>query len=136
MIDVVRLKAMLRVDEGLRLTAYQDTAGMWTIGYGHNLTVPISPVIAELILSDDVARTVDALTQRFPWIETLSPARQLVLADMAFNLGVDGLAQFVHMLAAVQVGDFETAGREMLDSAWAAQVGSRATRLAKMMRDG
>ena len=25
----------LKIDEGCRLTAYQDTVGVWTIGYGH-----------------------------------------------------------------------------------------------------
>lgn len=26
---------MTEEDEGLRLTAYQDTGGIWTIGFGH-----------------------------------------------------------------------------------------------------
>lgn len=30
---------LIRVFEGLRLTAYQDTGGVWTIGFGHTLGV-------------------------------------------------------------------------------------------------
>lgn len=28
-------KEQLKIDEGCRLTAYQDAVGVWTIGYGH-----------------------------------------------------------------------------------------------------
>ena len=29
-----RGKALIKTFEGLKLTAYKDTAGVWTIGYG------------------------------------------------------------------------------------------------------
>jgi len=39
------------------------------------------------------------------------------------------------MLAALRAGDWGTAADEMLDSKWAEQVGPRAVRLIRMMRE-
>ncbi len=73
---------------------------------------------------------------RWPTFTKLDEARQLVIANMAFNLGLGGLMLFTHMLAAVARGEYETAACEMLASAWAQQVGPRAHRLAKQMQTG
>ena len=56
--------------------------------------------------------------------------------DMAFNMGVPRLCKFKNMWAAVEAGDFDTASIEMLDSRWARQVKSRATKLAEAMKTG
>jgi len=69
-----------------------------------------------------------------PWWRELTENRRRILVDMAFNLGTFGLSQFRDMLAATKVGDFDGASKEMLDSKWAKQVGSRAERLAKAMK--
>ena len=36
----------------------------------------------------------------------------------------------------MEAGDYETAGKEMLDSRWATQVGNRADRLEQMIVNG
>jgi lysozyme len=59
-----------------------------------------------------------------------------VLANMAFNAGVDGLLKFRRMLLAVERGHYDQAAREMLQSKWATQVFGRAVRLAEMMAKG
>ena len=69
-------------------------------------------------------------------IKNLSPARQLVLINMAYNLGVEGLYEFKDMWAAIEAGNFDLAAAEMLDSLWAEQVGDRDLDLAKTMREG
>jgi lysozyme len=56
--------------------------------------------------------------------------------NMSFNLGLHRLAGFVRFREAVANGQFEAASRHMLDSGWASQVGNRAVRLAKQMKDG
>ena len=71
-----------------------------------------------------------------PWARALSPERQAVLVNMAFNLGIAGLLAFKRMLAACERGEYAAAAREMLDSVWAKQVGARAVRLAEQMRTG
>ena len=60
----------------------------------------------------------------------------VVLANMAFNLGVDGLLGFRRMILAVDRGHYDQAAREMLNSKWARQVFNRAIRLAEMMAKG
>ena len=55
---------------------------------------------------------------------------------MAFNLGLSGLMSFKKMIAAIEVGDFETASYEMLNSKWANQVTNRAHELAEQMLTG
>ena len=69
-----------------------------------------------------------------PWWRTLIYERQRVLANMAFNLGIDGLLGFRHTLLAMEQGRYDEAVIGMMGSKWAGQVGDRAVRLAKMMK--
>jgi lysozyme len=71
-----------------------------------------------------------------PWWRNLSPVRQRVLVNMAFNLGMVGLLTFKNTLGAMQNGSYAAAAAGMLSSKWATQVGVRAERLADMMRTG
>lgn len=66
----------------------------------------------------------------------LNGARRAVLADMAFNLGPGGLTNFNHMLVAVRFGDWTRAHSELLNSAYAAQVKTRAQTNAKTLLTG
>jgi lysozyme len=129
------LLADLRRDEGHRDRPYQDSVGVWTVGYGHNLQggPPLSARAQQQILDDDVAATLAFLDLHLPWWMTLSPIRQRVLANMAFNLGTR-LLGFHGMLTAMRAGDVGAVMHEMLDSEWARQVGARADRLAEMWR--
>jgi len=139
-----QLLEALRADEGLRLRAYPDplTHGPpWTIGYGH--TGPdVRPdsnwteEAADAALAADVAEACRGLDAQLPWWRTLSGPRQDVLANMAFNLGVAKLLEFHETLGLIEAGAFDRAADHMLASAWARQVGARATRLASQMRTG
>ena len=73
---------------------------------------------------------------RFPWAADLAPARLAVLVNMAFNLGITGLAAFSRTLAHVAAGQYAEASTEMLASLWAKQVGNRAKELSRQMRTG
>lgn len=135
--DRVRLKIQLVHHEGIRLKPYRDTVGKLTIGIGRNLDdCGISRDEARMLLDNDLDRTIASVRRHFAWFDGLGDARQRAVVDMAFNLGIAGLSQFGKMIAALSVGDFATAATEMLDSAWALQVPTRAQTLAQMMRDG
>ncbi|HUZ11562.1 MAG TPA: glycoside hydrolase family protein [Caulobacteraceae bacterium] len=134
----------LKRDEGLRLKAYPDPrsgAAPWTIGYGHT-----GPEVreglawtrrqADLALAADVENTLAELDGRLPWWLGLDPARADVLANMAFNLGVAGLASFASFLALVKQGHYARAGLDLLATDWARQVGCRARRLALQLSSG
>lgn len=135
--DFAILRDQVKHDEGLRLKPYTDTVGKLSIGYGRNLTDNgISGAEASAMLEHDLETTVAELTLAFPFVLSLEPVRQIVLGNMAFNMGVPRLKGFRKMWAALRAGDFETAALEMMDSKWSRDVGPRATRLAEMMRRG
>jgi len=124
----------LKRDEGMRRTAYQDSLGVWTVGVGHNLAVPLSDAAIEQILADDV-QAVETECLALPIWYRLSPPRQGVLLNLGFNLGFAGLMSFRKMFTALAAGDFPQAAAELLDSRYAQQVGARADRLAKQLRE-
>jgi lysozyme len=127
----------LKRDEGVRLKAYRCTAGKLTVGIGRNLDDKgITLAEAEALCRNDVAEVIESLDRRLPWWQGLDDARQRVLVNMAFNMGVDGLLQFKATLALVQARRFAEASGAMLASLWAKQVGPRAIRLAGMMEKG
>ena len=80
--------------EGLRLKAYQCSAGIWTIGYGHTAGVKRGMVItkaqAEAFLLADIARFESGVLK-------LTAPRQLTqgqfdaLVSFAFNTGLAAL---------------------------------------------
>ena len=87
------------------------------------------------MLGNDIAAIGEEIQAKMPWVHTLPEEKQLVVYDMAFNLGMPRFRTFRKMLEALHAGDYEKAAVEMLDSRWAGQVGQRAKTLAAMMRD-
>ena len=127
---------LLKKHEGLRLKPYRCTAGKLTIGYGRNLDDNgISQNEAEQMLYNDI-QVCYAECIKFPFWNSLNEARQAVLIDMCFNLGIYRLKQFKKMLSALEVGSYSSAAAEMLNSKWAEQVKGRAADLAKIMIKG
>jgi len=127
----------LKRHEGLRLKPYIDTVGKLTVGYGRNLDdVGISEQEAEMMLRQDIYTATAEAREAFPWVSDISPIRQDVIYNMSFNMGMPKLKKFKNMIAALEHRDFGEAAKQMLDSRWAKQVGSRATELAEIMRSG
>ena len=144
--------------EGLRLQVYEDSLGIATIGIGRNLedrgitpeeldwmdipnmaivhTMGITEADAMYLAQNDVQIVEEELLRSHPCVENLDAVRQLVLVDMAFNMGVPRLSKFKKMWAAIHENNFDEAAKEMLDSRWATQVKSRSTKLAHAMHTG
>ena len=144
--------------EGLRLEVYQDSLGIDTIGIGRNLedrgitkeeldwmdipnmaivhTMGITEADAMYLAQNDVQIVEEELIRAHPCVDRLDAVRQLVLMDMAFNMGVPRLCKFKKMWNAIHDEDFISAAKEMLDSRWAIQVKSRSTKLANAMHNG
>lgn len=128
--------AQLKRDEGLRLRPYRCTSGKLTIGYGRNLEDRgIDRHEADAMLQNDIERTETSLSHHVIW-PSLSDVRRDVLINMAYNMGLDGLYKFNRFFQRLAMRDYSRAADEMLDSAWAQQVGDRAKRLAEIMRSG
>ena len=133
--DIEKLYADLRLDEGLRLKPYLDSVGKLTIGIGRNLDDRgISEQEADNMFFNDISAVRAELDEKIPWWSNMPEPAQRGLANMAFNLGWPRLSQFKMMLAALEVGDWKAAAAEALDSTWAKQVGDRAKRVAELFR--
>ena len=135
--DIERIKASLRRDEGVRLKAYRCSAGRLTIGVGRNIEdLGITEGEADYLLSNDLVRVMQELDRNIGWWRELPEGVMAALINMAFNLGWPRLSGFTNMLSALEAGDFARAGDEALNSRWAQQVGARARRIADTMRGG
>jgi lysozyme len=85
--------ALIKKSEGLRLEAYQDGAGVWTIGYGSTLGVhqgmAISPGEAERLLIEDLERH-----DINPLLDCPTTDNQFAaMTSLAFNIGLNRFGQ-------------------------------------------
>lgn len=137
MINKTLLTRDLIADEGMRLKTYTCTAGKLTIGVGRNLDDNgISVDEAHLMLQNDIDIVCAQLDNKLPWWRDMTEVRQRVLANMCFNMGIGTLLKFINTLEAMKHGQYDKAADGMLKSLWAKQVGNRAKRLARQMKEG
>ena len=143
---LVRLRKELISDEGCVLSIYEDHLGYKTVGVGH-LILPSDPewgkavgtritqTRADELLVKDFNNVLKECEERFHnnWIDWPEEVK-LIIANMAFNLGLPRLKKFQLMLKAINKEDYVTASKEGLDSKWADQVYNRAHRLMDRMR--
>ncbi len=86
---------LIKEFEGLRLTAYQDSVGVWTIGYGHTgpdvyQGLTITQQRADELLVQDVTSSSSAVNSHNPpydWTQNQFDA----LVSFTFNLGAGNL---------------------------------------------
>lgn len=99
--------------EGLRLEAYQDQVGVWTIGYGHTSGVTPGMVCtqdqAQAWLLEDVQGASFAVN-RMVTVQ-LNQNQFDALVDFTFNLGSGNLASST-LLRLLNAGDFTGAANE------------------------
>jgi lysozyme len=142
--DFHQLRSHVQWSESSRLKPYLDCCGKpWrkctcakkgklTIGYGRNLDdYGITTSERDLMLDHNLHEGIGDLST-FPWFHRLSGVRQVVLADMRFNLGYDGFRKFRKLIAALERNDVVAAAKEMTASRWYRQVGRRSKRLVQM----
>lgn len=133
-----QLLSDLRRHEGCRLEAYQDTVGVWTIGYGHTGRdvkpgVRISQSEAERLLTIDTAIAIEGARAVVQLFDLQSDVRKTVLVNMCFNLGKVGLSKFKATLSAIKEGEYPEAAYRMANSLWYKQVKGRARELVLRM---
>jgi len=142
-----RIESLIKADEGLRLIAYKDSRGIWTIGYGYNLeahgytketawAVRWTKEKAEREFDVAFDRCLASLDKNFPRWRTLDPARQAVAVSAMYQLGVGKVLQFAPTIAHIAAHEYEDAAQHMLATLWAKQTPARVQRLAAMMRTG
>ena len=140
--------------EGFMPTEKKDPVAGMDIGYGHSLTFNggwgyvnktlgldrnnrrLTEDQAKDLCRHDLQNVYKALDNNFPGWRDLDGAGKYVMVDMCYNMGVTKLKQFVKMRAALWEGDYETASKEMLNSAYATQTGQRARKNSELIRTG
>jgi lysozyme len=151
------LVKMIAIHEGIVLNVYQDHLGIDTVGIGRNLQDRgitdgelsfINKTMDEVyenglteeeayyLCMNDIAIVEKELLANKPVVNQLNDVRQMVLIDMAFNMGVPRLMKFKNMWLAIEKVNYQLANEEMIDSRWAGQVGSRAMKLSLAMKNG
>jgi lysozyme len=147
------LRAELTEDEGKKLCAYDDAsgrplvkgmtlAGNPSIGIGRDLASDgISEEECELLFANDMQSAQAEVLGALPWVADLSPARQVVVFSLHFNMCLHNIhhlsVEWPKFLAQMQAGDFGTAATNLESSQpWAREVGPRAARLANLVRNG
>lgn len=89
--------ALIKQFEGCRLTAYQCSAGVWTIGYGHTAGVhkgmKITQAQADAFLKQDVAKIEKYVNNPayVSFVDRLNQNQFDALVSFAFNLGQGNL---------------------------------------------
>lgn len=134
-----RLINQLKSDEGFRSSPYQDTVGVFTIGYG---TTHINGYKVDKnwkAIDKDIAEKwlyynlPDAIKQAKSFVNNfseLSNLQQESLVNMAYQLG-SRQSQFLKLRNAIEAGLWGVAFKECLDSKWARQTPNRAKRVAE-----
>lgn len=87
---------LIKKFEGCKLTAYRDSVGVWTIGFGHTKDVKADMVItagqAEQFLKDDVVYFENGVNKLLKTLKAPVTQNQFdALISFAFNLGLGNL---------------------------------------------
>ena len=86
---------LIKSFEGLRLVAYQDSGGIWTIGYGHTGNVKkgmvINEKIAEQFLKEDCQKFANFVDNKSYCPFNLNSNQRDALISFAYNCGQGNL---------------------------------------------
>ena len=111
-------KDFIAQEEGRRLKAYQCSAGVWTIGYGHTAGVKegdeITAAEADQLLIEDIAETQKEFSH---YVNVpVSEGQFIALTSLAFNLGAANVPRKCpRLMQALNAGEYEAAAKEFLD---------------------
>jgi len=104
---------LLKEFEGLRLEAYQDIGGVWTIGYGHTKTakadMSITKAGADALLMGDIKWVTEAI-ERFVSVP-LNDNQYSALVSLIYNIG-EGAFRKSTLLRHLNNGDYRLASAE------------------------
>lgn len=119
------LESILKVREGKSKSAYKDSLGYWTIGYGRlidsRFNAGLSDEEMDYLLRNDIESARKELSQ-FDWWLSLDSVRQEVFIELVFNMGLTHLLQFKQTLKYVKQKDYTQAAVQLEKSLWARQV--------------
>ena len=142
MIDMDKLLESVKKHEGYRNKVYLDTLGKRTVGVGHLCVEDFWEDGKEYeedflmgILEKDLQSAIDQADDMCSNL-TISDDAKIIIIEMIFQLGGNGVSKFRKMWQALQQDppDYAEASVQMLDSRWAKQTPNRANEMANHMK--
>ena len=142
MIDMDKLLESVKRHEGYRNKVYLDTLGKRTVGVGHLCVENFWEDGKEYdedflmgILEKDLQSAIDQADDMCKNL-TISDDAKIIIIEMIFQLGGNGVSKFRKMWQALQQDppDYAEASVQMLDSRWAKQTPNRAKEMADHMK--
>ncbi|MCD8052013.1 MAG: peptidoglycan-binding protein [Clostridiales bacterium] len=142
--------ALIKRFEGLRLTAYQDSAGIWTIGYGHTGKVDgkaackgmkITTSKADSLLRDDVAKfwAYANNSDYVPLAVQMNENQRSALTSFAYNCGQDSLKTLCAGRTIAEIGEalllYNKAGGKVLSGLTSRRRAERELYLTEVTHD-
>jgi lysozyme len=148
-----QLQEQLCFEEDIKPDIYVDTNGKDTVAVGRNLSdnpympaskelikdfVPLSGISIFQILHVDLSTTTSNIEKFAPWFKGMKEgARKDALRAMVFQLGIGTWLQFVKFRQCCELGNWELAAKEGLNSKWAKEDSpARAARVMGQLATG
>ena len=138
-----KLLESVKKHEGYKNHVYLDTLGKRTVGVGHLCVEDFWEDDKEYeedflmgILEKDLQSAIDQADDMCKNL-TISDDAKIIIIEMIFQLGGNGVSKFRKMWQALQQDppDYAEASVQMLDSRWAKQTPNRAQEMAKHMKE-
>ncbi|MEG6302753.1 lysozyme [Enterobacter hormaechei] len=112
--------ALIKEFEGCKLTAYQDSVGVWTIGYGWTQPVDGKPIRAGMTIKQETAERLlktglvsyESDVSRLVKV-VLTQGQFDALVSFTYNLGAQSLSTST-LLRKLNAGDYAGAADELL----------------------
>lgn len=90
--------------EGCKLEAYQDAAGIWTIGYGHTYGVRMGDKISQWSAEENLLKDIEMAERQVLKLNVCETQAQLdALVCFVFNLGI-GKLRHSNLLRMIEAG--------------------------------
>jgi len=144
--DLALTKQWITRWEGVRAACYKDTKGIATIGVGFNLecqgaedcitnlgldynqvltgSCDLTSNQIDQLLENSIQTAIATARSLVPNFDSLPDNQQLVITDLAYNMGANVLAQFHNTLNFIRNQDWPKAAANLQRSAWFQQVGT------------
>ncbi|MBF0564503.1 MAG: glycoside hydrolase family protein [Nitrospirae bacterium] len=158
MFNEERLRQYIKTNEGSRPGVYDDSLDIPTIGVGFNLRredakdkitqlglsydevldghVKLSAEQVDSLLDSDIENAINIVKSIFSNFDQITDDRQIVLIDLAFNMGKTTLLEFKNMIKAILSSEWEQAADDLQKSKWYNEVGRRGKCNVQALRSG
>jgi len=129
MVDLQRIKARIKPEEGYSSMPYKCTAGHMTIGWGWNMDANplpkdvqsyldgnglIAPSHAERLLTISIGRAIEGCKHLWPNFESFPLNAQEALIDVVFNMGAGKIEQkFPRFTAEIMAQNWQRGADEL-----------------------